>query len=184
MCITSRKVLLCCVKWKGNYRVCWGFTRKFKISEAESPTNVKDAFKKYSGNGIHMTADQLPTQIPTRLISDSDSGNPPPPTKAAARRRRRYSGKDEKPDDDPSLLLGSFCNTTPRSNPNQIRIRPISDPPTDPLELQISGQTTASVVDLVVANDLGELPANVGDIEVGGPYVGDSLTHGGRNNIR
>ena len=43
----------------GNYRVCWGFTRKFKVSEAEPPTDVKEAFKKYSGDGIHMTADQL-----------------------------------------------------------------------------------------------------------------------------
>ncbi|KAI3682128.1 hypothetical protein L2E82_50160 [Cichorium intybus] len=43
----------------GNYRVCWCFTRKFKISEAEPPSDVKDAFKKYSDDGIHMTPDQL-----------------------------------------------------------------------------------------------------------------------------
>ena len=43
----------------GNYSVCWCFTRKFKRSEAEPPTDVKEAFKKYSGDGIHMTADQF-----------------------------------------------------------------------------------------------------------------------------
>ncbi|KAI3682129.1 hypothetical protein L2E82_50161 [Cichorium intybus] len=43
----------------GNYSVCWFFTRKFKISDAEPPTDVKEAFKKYSGDGIQMTADQL-----------------------------------------------------------------------------------------------------------------------------
>ncbi|CAI9298025.1 unnamed protein product [Lactuca saligna] len=43
----------------GNYSVCWCFTRKFKISEAEPPTDVKEAFKKYSGDGIHMTTDQF-----------------------------------------------------------------------------------------------------------------------------
>lgn len=32
---------------------------KFNISEAEPPADVKDALKKYSDDGIHMTADQL-----------------------------------------------------------------------------------------------------------------------------
>ena len=54
----------------GNYRVCWCFTRKFKISEAEPPTDVKEAFKKYSDDGIHMTADQL-----RRFLEDYQGDN-------------------------------------------------------------------------------------------------------------
>ncbi|XP_076938803.1 phosphoinositide phospholipase C 4-like [Bidens hawaiensis] len=43
----------------GNYSVCYCFTRKFKVAEAEPPSDVKDAFSKYSGDGNHLTADQL-----------------------------------------------------------------------------------------------------------------------------
>ncbi|KAL8215197.1 hypothetical protein R6Q57_004646 [Mikania cordata] len=43
----------------GSYRVCCCFTRKFKVTEADPPADVKEAFRKYSDGGIHMTADQL-----------------------------------------------------------------------------------------------------------------------------
>ncbi|XP_059660869.1 phosphoinositide phospholipase C 4-like [Cornus florida] len=43
----------------GSYRICVCFTRKFKITEAEPPADVKEAFKKYSEGGSHMTAEQL-----------------------------------------------------------------------------------------------------------------------------
>lgn len=35
------------------------FTRKFRITEAEPPPDVKEAFTNYSAGGSHMTADQL-----------------------------------------------------------------------------------------------------------------------------
>ncbi|KAM6578239.1 hypothetical protein CsatB_030076 [Cannabis sativa] len=43
----------------GSYRMCVCFTRKYRITEAEPPSDVKDAFKKYSEGGNHMNADQL-----------------------------------------------------------------------------------------------------------------------------
>uniref|UniRef100_A0A5B6YSH2 Phosphoinositide phospholipase C n=1 Tax=Davidia involucrata TaxID=16924 RepID=A0A5B6YSH2_DAVIN len=43
----------------GSYRICVCFTRKFRITEAEPPPDVKEAFKKYSEGGVHMTAEQL-----------------------------------------------------------------------------------------------------------------------------
>ncbi|XP_076928675.1 phosphoinositide phospholipase C 4-like [Bidens hawaiensis] len=43
----------------GNYSVCYCFTRKFKVTEAGPPSDVKELFSKYSGDGNHMTADQL-----------------------------------------------------------------------------------------------------------------------------
>ncbi|KAI7741213.1 hypothetical protein M8C21_031394 [Ambrosia artemisiifolia] len=51
----------------GNYRVCYCFTRKFKVTEAEPPSDVKELFKKYSGDANHMTADQL-----QRFLEDRD----------------------------------------------------------------------------------------------------------------
>ncbi|KAL9679182.1 hypothetical protein QQ045_017038 [Rhodiola kirilowii] len=45
----------------GSYRMCVCFTRKFKVTEAEPPSEVKEAFRKYTaGNGGgQMTAEQL-----------------------------------------------------------------------------------------------------------------------------
>ncbi|KAF4388965.1 hypothetical protein F8388_026694 [Cannabis sativa] len=43
----------------GSYRMCVCFTRKYRITEAEPPSDVKDAFKKFSEGGNHMNADQL-----------------------------------------------------------------------------------------------------------------------------
>lgn len=43
----------------GNYRVCVCFSRKFKVTEAEPPTDVKEAFKKYGDGGNQMNAEQL-----------------------------------------------------------------------------------------------------------------------------
>ncbi|XP_021277995.1 phosphoinositide phospholipase C 4-like [Herrania umbratica] len=43
----------------GSYRMCVCFTRKFKVTEAAPPTDVKDAFNKYAEGGLHMTAEQL-----------------------------------------------------------------------------------------------------------------------------
>lgn len=43
----------------GNYRVCVCFSRKFKVTEAEPPTDVKEAFKKYGDGGNQMSAEQL-----------------------------------------------------------------------------------------------------------------------------
>ncbi|MFS7935114.1 putative phosphoinositide phospholipase C [Helianthus anomalus] len=51
----------------GNYRVCYCFTRKFKVTEAEPPLDVKELFNKYSGDSNHMTADQL-----RRFLEDAD----------------------------------------------------------------------------------------------------------------
>lgn len=39
--------------------MCVCFTRKFKVTEAAPPTDVKDAFSKYAEGGLHMTAEQL-----------------------------------------------------------------------------------------------------------------------------
>lgn len=39
--------------------MCVCFTRKFKITEAEPPADVKEAFKKYAEGGTHMTSEQL-----------------------------------------------------------------------------------------------------------------------------
>ncbi|KAL5750523.1 hypothetical protein ACOSP7_025126 [Xanthoceras sorbifolium] len=43
----------------GSYRMCVCFTRKFRVTEAEPPEDVKAAFRKYAEGGTHMTADQL-----------------------------------------------------------------------------------------------------------------------------
>ncbi|KAI3830004.1 hypothetical protein L1987_04136 [Smallanthus sonchifolius] len=43
----------------GTYRVCCCFSRRFKVTEADPPSDVKETFRKYSGGEIHMTADQL-----------------------------------------------------------------------------------------------------------------------------
>lgn len=43
----------------GSYRVCCCFTRKFKVTEADPPSDVKEAFTKYSDGAIHMTVEQL-----------------------------------------------------------------------------------------------------------------------------
>lgn len=39
--------------------MCVCFTRKFRVTEAEPPADVKDAFKKYAEGGTYMTAEQL-----------------------------------------------------------------------------------------------------------------------------
>ncbi|CAI9288105.1 unnamed protein product [Lactuca saligna] len=54
----------------GSYRVCCCFTRKFKVTEADPPPDVKEAFGKYSDDGIHMTADQL-----RRFIEECQGGD-------------------------------------------------------------------------------------------------------------
>ncbi|XVF69002.1 hypothetical protein PTKIN_Ptkin11bG0046100 [Pterospermum kingtungense] len=43
----------------GSYRMCVCFTRRFKITEAAPPPDVKDAFNKYAEGGPQMTAEQL-----------------------------------------------------------------------------------------------------------------------------
>ncbi|XP_009790378.1 phosphoinositide phospholipase C 4 [Nicotiana tabacum] len=43
----------------GSYRVCVCFTRKFRVTEAEPPSDVKEAFKKYTENGNQMNSEQL-----------------------------------------------------------------------------------------------------------------------------
>ncbi|XP_008220858.1 PREDICTED: phosphoinositide phospholipase C 4-like isoform X2 [Prunus mume] len=43
----------------GNYRMCLCFTRKFRVTEAEPPSDVKEAFNKYTEDATHMTAEQL-----------------------------------------------------------------------------------------------------------------------------
>ncbi|PHT44758.1 Phosphoinositide phospholipase C 6 [Capsicum baccatum] len=43
----------------GSYRVCVCFTRKFRITEAEPPADVKEAFKKYAEGGNQMSSEQL-----------------------------------------------------------------------------------------------------------------------------
>ncbi|KVI03680.1 phosphoinositide phospholipase C 4-like [Cynara cardunculus var. scolymus] len=54
----------------GSYKVCCCFTRKFKVTEADPPSDVKEAFEKYCDGGIHMTADQL-----RRFIEECQSGD-------------------------------------------------------------------------------------------------------------
>lgn len=39
--------------------MCLCFTRKFRVTEAEPPSDVKEAFNKYAEDGTHMTAEQL-----------------------------------------------------------------------------------------------------------------------------
>lgn len=39
--------------------MCVCFTRKFKVTEAGPPPDVKEAFFKYTDGGTHMTAEQL-----------------------------------------------------------------------------------------------------------------------------
>lgn len=39
--------------------MCMCFTRKFRVTEAEPPRDVKEAFNKYAEGGTHMTAEQL-----------------------------------------------------------------------------------------------------------------------------
>jgi phosphatidylinositol phospholipase C delta len=43
----------------GTYRMCVCFTRRFKVTEAEPPADVKRTFKKYAEGGTHMTPEQL-----------------------------------------------------------------------------------------------------------------------------
>ncbi|KAG5253818.1 phospholipase [Salix suchowensis] len=43
----------------GSYRMCVCFTRKFKVTEAGPPPDVKDTFFKYTDGGTHMSAEQL-----------------------------------------------------------------------------------------------------------------------------
>ncbi|XP_022731537.1 phosphoinositide phospholipase C 4-like [Durio zibethinus] len=43
----------------GSYRMCLCFTRRFKVTEAAPPPDVKDAFMKYAEGAPHMTAEQL-----------------------------------------------------------------------------------------------------------------------------
>ncbi|XP_059667996.1 phosphoinositide phospholipase C 2-like [Cornus florida] len=43
---------------KQTYRVCLCFTRRYKLSVAEAPSEIKELFERYSENGI-MTVDQL-----------------------------------------------------------------------------------------------------------------------------
>ncbi|KAM3309240.1 phosphoinositide phospholipase C 4 [Capsicum chacoense] len=43
----------------GSYRVCVCFTRKFRVTEAEPPADVKEAFKKYAEGGNQMSSEQL-----------------------------------------------------------------------------------------------------------------------------
>ncbi|VVA32093.1 PREDICTED: phosphoinositide phospholipase C [Prunus dulcis] len=43
----------------GSYRMCMCFTRKFRVTEAEPPLDVKEAFNKYAEGGTYMTAEQL-----------------------------------------------------------------------------------------------------------------------------
>ncbi|XP_060175028.1 phosphoinositide phospholipase C 4-like [Lycium barbarum] len=43
----------------GSYRVCVCFTRKFRVTEAQPPSDVKDLFKKYAENGNQMNSEQL-----------------------------------------------------------------------------------------------------------------------------
>ncbi|XP_059297701.1 LOW QUALITY PROTEIN: phosphoinositide phospholipase C 4-like [Lycium ferocissimum] len=43
----------------GSYRVCVCFTRKFRVTEAEPPSDVKELFKKYAENGNQMNSEQL-----------------------------------------------------------------------------------------------------------------------------
>lgn len=42
-----------------NYRMCVCFTRRFKVTEADPPPDVKAAFNKYSEGGVNMTAEQF-----------------------------------------------------------------------------------------------------------------------------
>ncbi|KAL7173160.1 hypothetical protein ACSBR2_032599 [Camellia fascicularis] len=42
-----------------NYRICVCFTRRFKVTEADPPPDVKAAFNKYSEGGVNMTAEQF-----------------------------------------------------------------------------------------------------------------------------
>ncbi|KAK4363721.1 hypothetical protein RND71_018962 [Anisodus tanguticus] len=43
----------------GSYRVCVCFTRKFRVTEAEPPSDVKELFKKYTEGGNQMSSEQL-----------------------------------------------------------------------------------------------------------------------------
>ncbi|KAK4351594.1 hypothetical protein RND71_030907 [Anisodus tanguticus] len=43
----------------GSYRVCVCFTRKFRVTEAEPPSDVKEIFKKYAVGGNQMSSEQL-----------------------------------------------------------------------------------------------------------------------------
>ncbi|KAI3694659.1 hypothetical protein L1987_77627 [Smallanthus sonchifolius] len=57
----------------GSYKVCSCYTRKFKVTEAEPPSDVKEAFTNYSGDGIHMTADQLRRFLEEQHGGDGDT---------------------------------------------------------------------------------------------------------------
>ncbi|MFS7902782.1 putative phosphoinositide phospholipase C [Helianthus anomalus] len=54
----------------GSYRVCCCFTRRFKVTEADPPLDVKTAFNDYTDGAIHMTADQL-----LKFIHENQNGN-------------------------------------------------------------------------------------------------------------
>ncbi|KAJ9543686.1 hypothetical protein OSB04_023393 [Centaurea solstitialis] len=54
----------------GSYKVCFCFTRKFKVIEPDPPSDVKEAFGKYCDGGIHMTAEQL-----RRFIEECQTGD-------------------------------------------------------------------------------------------------------------
>lgn len=48
------------------------FTRRFGPAEAESPVEVKEAFKKYSDGGTHMNVDQFQKFL-TEVQSENES---------------------------------------------------------------------------------------------------------------
>ncbi|CAL5355135.1 unnamed protein product [Camellia sinensis] len=43
---------------------CVRFTRRFKVTEADPPPDVKEAFNKYSTSGVNMTAEQIRRFLP------------------------------------------------------------------------------------------------------------------------
>ncbi|KAI7726597.1 hypothetical protein M8C21_025171, partial [Ambrosia artemisiifolia] len=65
----------------GSYRVCCCFTRRFKVTEADPPLDIKQAFNHYTNGAIHMTADQLLT-----FINEYQHGNGGTVTKLDAER--------------------------------------------------------------------------------------------------
>ncbi|KAA8543730.1 hypothetical protein F0562_022093 [Nyssa sinensis] len=62
----------------GSYRICMCFTREFRMTEAEPPPDIEEAFKKYSEGGSHMTAEELQRFLvesqgePGATISDAE----------------------------------------------------------------------------------------------------------------
>ncbi|EPS61000.1 hypothetical protein M569_13801, partial [Genlisea aurea] len=43
----------------GSYRICMCFTRKFRVTEAEPPEDVREAFRKYADGNSHMSSEGL-----------------------------------------------------------------------------------------------------------------------------